>query len=1437
MNTKKKHKNRPKVTTNQPQKVEAEDKKDVKPKSDVQDEIPAAVATEAAVIAEVIAPVVESVEMDSESPKKPKRNKGKKKNQDRDFVEEDIKEKRLETVINEAPKTELVSNEAYDRKDEDENKSPEAAYVTPSTRKKKNKKKPQEQSSQESNMPEKEFLPIAMEGKQSVMLKVEAEIKELLPPKAEESKFDTKSKKKNKKKKRNDSERSDKSDSAFQQLSIGDNKPLDGADIKIDDSPQTNDNIVPLSVLETVFLEDVPKSWDNEMTDNISIIKNQDIIEVSREESNDKQIKKEKVLEEQQTEHNAAVQQDTIHKIKQELIEPFKNQTIKVPSPEHFEAMPEVKQDIELEPLQFHVGKEPSPKPEVKIAKPVEKKRRDQEDVPAIESLLKSTDSLTGMKEDIASIEKQDNPHTLLGNLEINIPCEEKSEKVESLLEPHNKPQITDTINVTDYQNKDKKRKKSPKPPKHQEKMEVKEESSQDLTQSKIEEVFVEEKLSESKSVEEIAGSCLENVTFVMSDEPFIPLQKSEKIDEVPPLMKIDDDNAHENKTGRRKKKTPKFPGPTDSKLTEAKEIKQLITPEATGTKEIPAISKPIKTERISESLAEPLPVIDLRSVKTDESGSSCEAIPDVQFKRSSSHQLLDGNNNMVIHEVRNIEDVKPNEQLIMPVVEGSGETPSGTPDSVSSGIRMTESKETGKEEPTYLKCKIMEVNQDMEELRQSFERSLAEFTAIEKKEQEAEKDYVSHRVECEKTFAEVDITKPEAKVIAPVVQMTLPLELEKKAVEPLKIAEAPPVCPARKDNKGKSKSKKKGKQEVTPVASSTSAAQSETITLTDYKDTKDKQEEQEKQEKSEHKNDSTDNKGKQQSEFTENKGSQQSEPVEQDSDTKSQKKYIFEDSYKQPLSEQTFSDSLEQLDFAPIESFEDALTSSIDDVNKSFEIIVNDNAVESQRNLAANKPEINITAAAKEPESNKTETNKTDDKVNPVSQPKNFLGHNDIPAQSNRTDYKKEKNKTPNERQAKVKIKDSMEVEAKKQSKESQTDIKRTKKLQDKSEKETFTRVKNDNEDYVYKYSFRKVFLQSACQICHKDVVKTRVPCSYCNLVFYCGAKHKDEDWTQHQALCFAVSTIVHLKDQKHIYADAQNITGQEYRLLRMQMIVSCEKVLKRRLVPWEQEAMLYPRMCGDLACREWRQSKLKDCDGCGQSHQRWCKSYHLYSKLVGYQQTRGRLEPRLPTKVMENYNLVEKINEVLAAMYEEKIDMNDMQYAALTQLATAPLTAAYCYQLCKSKMNHSNGVHKKTSSFTIHVVGAELQFEADALNKWEVFFLHLRPDVEELRVVLISPVLNPGDLPLDLLGKIRLCDNCRQKKRRVVFSFQDKKNYFEYRSSEEFVSPDLELRKDIARIRECSEVDFKVISEPVFNNFASVRPDRNFISDDEMP
>lgn len=57
----------------------------------------------------------------------------------------------------------------------------------------------------------------------------------------------------------------------------------------------------------------------------------------------------------------------------------------------------------------------------------------------------------------------------------------------------------------------------------------------------------------------------------------------------------------------------------------------------------------------------------------------------------------------------------------------------------------------------------------------------------------------------------------------------------------------------------------------------------------------------------------------------------------------------------------------------------------------------------------------------------------------------------------------------------------------------------------------------------------------------------------------------------------------------------------------------------------------------------------------------------------------------------------------------------------------------------------------------FTIHLIGAELQFEADTLDKWETFFLHLIPQLVELRIVFVGPELNAENLPLEILSRIR--------------------------------------------------------------------------------
>ncbi|XP_041972515.1 uncharacterized protein LOC121728407 isoform X1 [Aricia agestis] len=934
-----------------------------------------------------------------------------------------------------------------------------------------------------------------------------------------------------------------------------------------------------------------------------------------------------------------------------------------------------------------------------------------------------------------------------------------------------------------------------------------------------------------------------------------------------------------------KKKKRPK-----NLPQAEQAEIGLGLEANATAVKENADETKKLEVETpVRSDLQAEVTKSDMSPNIADE--SNIASVPDIiQYPRSSSQQLLSDNSvSMVIQEIPATEEIKLGIPICTsaPIIQGSGETPEAKLEKDPMHIKLTEiDSKLNKciEEKTDIKSKMMEVNKDMEELRLSIERSLAELTALDKGDKEFEKTFQDSKttVDSNKAINEPNETKPSISFPMPSsfveksvssndnktmddpknIHVCISPEKEivsikkethdQTASENLEKQIEPPICPSRKDNKGKSKSKRKNKQEIS-ASVTTNTSNTEVKPSTSVAKNMNETSQEQKSDKTDNTQNKSQEKGKQQTLNDENNANAHDDIL--------------------PVTLAT--------DFEPIEKFEDALTSSVDDVNTTFEMIANEimNTEVTHQNFE--NPQINIIAPTEE---ESTDKNTNDKQITP---PKNLLGHPDIPVPSNKTDYKKEKNKLPNNQQAKVKVKDSVDIQKKeKVSKKSQTG--RTNDTKNFNGSESFSYMTNGNNEFVYKYSFRKVFLQSYCHVCKKQL-NQRFPCKFCSLIFYCSQKHVDEDWPRHQPLCFAVSTISHLKDQKHIYADAKGITGQDYRVLRMQMIVSCEKILKRKLVPWEQEALLYPRICADSNCREWRQSKLNDCKGCEQisycsdkeahlptEHLRWCKSYALYKKLVNYQQTKGRLEPPMPTKILENYEIPEKINDVLASMYEEKIDMNDIQYAALTQLATAPLTVAYCYQIFSNNNSATNKYLKKTS-FTVHVVGAELQFEADGLNKWEVFLLHLRPDIKDLRIVLVNQDLNPSKLPLDLLGKVQLCENCKTNKRRVIFSFQDKLSYNAYYSSDDFITPDIvcafnpsierssiyngkdswpsttqcilkqkvpfiitsytleELKRDLERVEQFG--DIKSILEPKPNPFASVRPDRNFITDHEIP
>lgn len=606
--------------------------------------------------------------------------------------------------------------------------------------------------------------------------------------------------------------------------------------------------------------------------------------------------------------------------------------------------------------------------------------------------------------------------------------------------------------------------------------------------------------------------------------------KRSQKVESVPEIVKSIGASVSQitEKVEPMKSKNKKY----DSKQGE---LKKDESEKSESKNDQPEIE--IKQDKNSkESLSDTQQVdFDVSSVKSED----CEALsivtPDlIQYPRSTSQQHLDDNNNTLIKEITTPDEIKLGIPIYTatPIVQGSGESPD-SPLDVPIPIKATKvetNPSTSNNEKNDIKSRIFEVNKDMEVLRRSIERSLVELTGADKCDCEVDKEFEElfqeQTKEAESAEPEeklerfqkpeniatqsddkvkeekkenIDIIKPKDENISVIDKdkhikpekidlTTQPICVDDNSQNPEEktdVENPVPTCPAR--NKGKSKSKKKGKKEPVSSSVSCSTTQQSDTTKESSKPS------QSNKEKSEQKQQSSNEKGKQKS-------------TAPNDDNEADSKQLKLD-----------------LSYEPIENFEDALTSSADDVNKTFEIIAN----EATESLRQNNPQINIIIAPTED----TEEGKKDkkQKENPASQPKNLLGNPTIPASSNKNDFKKEKNKPPSTIQAKVKIKDSVEIEKSmnKVSKESQT----TKKLiKETNGIDTFSYLSDTNEDFVYKYSFRKVFLQSSCHFCKRELTQ-RFPCKFCSLVFYCSQKHLDEDWAKHQFLCFAVSTIAHLK------------------------------------------------------------------------------------------------------------------------------------------------------------------------------------------------------------------------------------------------------------------------------------------------------------------
>lgn len=173
-----------------------------------------------------------------------------------------------------------------------------------------------------------------------------------------------------------------------------------------------------------------------------------------------------------------------------------------------------------------------------------------------------------------------------------------------------------------------------------------------------------------------------------------------------------------------------------------------------------------------------------------------------------------------------------------------------------------------------------------------------------------------------------------------------------------------------------------------------------------------------------------------------------------------------------------------------------------------------------------------------------------------------------------------------------------------------------------------------------------------------------------------------------------------------------------------------------------------------------------------------------------------------------------------------------------------------------------------------TVHIIGPEFEFECADFRFWEKFFVHFIPNLKELNLLMIGPELQAPDFLLNALSETQMCSKCRTKRKSINVEFYPNKLYHEV----EFVKkPNLiclfnpglyrvtgystrdtwpetikkfcaykvpvvvtsytefEIPQDLSRIQRISSV--KIILKGQRNGFASLKTDRNFVSDHEDP
>lgn len=426
----------------------------------------------------------------------------------------------------------------------------------------------------------------------------------------------------------------------------------------------------------------------------------------------------------------------------------------------------------------------------------------------------------------------------------------------------------------------------------------------------------------------------------------------------------------------------------------------------------------------------------------------------------------------------------------------------------------------------------------------------------------------------------------------------------------------------------------------------------------------------------------------------------------------------------------------------------------------------------------------------------------------------------------------------------------------------------------------------KVDEAELEYQLVQRDIFLSYVCHVCKllESSKCSLKKCSKCKMISYCSKEHQRQHWSAHKDFCKVISEICKCNRMTNLFEKAVGISPDQYRYYRNHYVNECTKELGRELYLWEKEMIYYPQVCH--TCYESDRQKLTTCQKCHHvsycqlshlkpDHDIWCKEFQVYRDIILYQCYNGIIQPSIPDRVLQQYTPL--TGEMKTFMLNnntasgKSLSLNSLNFVALTDIATCPLTVLFSLQ-------HCNFCLEEIRSLTIHLVGAEMQFEIDTLSKWELLLLHLVPSLKTLKVVFVGPQLETESAYIQTVGKNKTCKECNAAGRKVIYEFW-KTLYHDYLKCDEYHKPDLisafnaglyrlsdfegkdtwspsieamlkepgipvvvteytdkELPFDIQRIQNTVD-SLEIIMPPARNPFASLKPSLNFLSDETIP